>query len=122
MNGVVMQIERMKHPRGRADAVTLKDNIYVVGGQGDWREDKPVYTIHNDGECYDPNANVWHDLPPMASGRYSCTVETIGGSLYCVGGYDDISPLKTVERCDPRADITWQQVTTHSAHPPWFLM
>jgi N-acetylneuraminic acid mutarotase len=91
----VMQIAPMKHPRRNSDAVTMNGRIYVVGGKG------PDEVRRNDVEFYDPGAMKWHDLPGnLASGRSTCTVEAVGDSLYCVGGFDGSSFLNTVEPYD----------------------
>jgi hypothetical protein len=104
-----MQLAPMKHARGKADAVTLQDKMYVVGGQGPNREN------YNHGEYYDPKAGVWHDLPLLDHGREGCTVETIGGSLYCAGGYLSAGGITSVERCDPR-EGWWEEVIIPSLH------
>jgi kelch-like protein 12 len=96
MNGMVLQIAPMKHPRGDFAAVTLKDNIYVVGGL------EGFGMVHNQGEYYDPVVNVWRDLPNLAKPRFNCTVEKLEGSLFCVGGLDGLADVNSLERYDPR--------------------
>jgi hypothetical protein len=104
----MMQIAPMKHPRAALDAVTLNGRIYVVGGTG------LNGVTRNDGESYDPGAMMWSDPSEnLASGRSACTVEAMGDSLYCAGGCDGSSILKTVQRYDHRQG-KWDKVTT-----PW---
>jgi N-acetylneuraminic acid mutarotase len=98
----------MKHSRQYIDAVTLDDHIYVVGGR------KSIQKVRKDGEWYDPTVDTWTPLKSkMSRGRHDCTLEVLGRSLYCVGGYDGSSihsVLDTVERYDPR-EGRWFQVT-----------
>jgi hypothetical protein len=103
-NGMVSQIAPMNHPRGDFDAVTLKDSIYVVGGLG------AVGELHDHGEYYDPNLNVWYELPNLAKPRFSCTLEKLEGSLFCVGGFDGAAYFTSVERYDPR-EGKWAKVS-----------
>jgi hypothetical protein len=85
--------------------VTLTDAVYVVGGKG------PAGLHHSNGEVCDPCVNLWDDLPEMAARRAYCTVEAIGGSLFCAGTHNGFSScLNTVERFDPR-EGAWHMVT-----------
>ncbi len=102
-----MQFAPMKHARGGFDAVALKEHIYVVGGGS---ADNVYY---NHGEYYDPSVNVWRDLPMLAKRRFNCTVETLEGSLFCVGGFEGGFFLSSVERHDPR-EGKWKEVTQPS--------
>jgi hypothetical protein len=102
----MMQIAPMKRPRGDFDAAALNGCIYVIGGKG------PDGMWHDDVEFYDPGAMKWHDLQgKLASCRAGCTMEAMGGTLYCVGGEDGSSFLNTVERYDQR-EGKWDKVTT----------
>ena len=48
---------------------------------------------------YDPHVNKWTEVAPMAKRRAGVGVVALNGYLYAVGGFDDASPLDTVERC-----------------------
>jgi hypothetical protein len=116
-----MQIAPMKYPRKYFDAVTMHGHVYVVGGTDYLGPDN-----HKHGEYYDAGADKWLDLPAeMATGRDSCTVEAMRGSLYCVGGTEDQQYLNSVERYDPRDGKKWEEVcglcmsdATPCAHVP----
>lgn len=47
---------------------------------------------------YDPHVNKWTEVAPMAKRRAGVGVVALNGYLYAVGGFDDASPLDTVER------------------------
>lgn len=47
---------------------------------------------------YDPHINKWTEVAPMAKRRAGVGVVALNGYLYAVGGFDDASPLDTVER------------------------
>jgi hypothetical protein len=49
-------------------------------------------------EKYDPHVNKWVEVAPMAKRRAGVGLATLNGSLYAAGGFDDASPLDTVER------------------------
>ena len=47
---------------------------------------------------YDPHINKWMEVAPMAKRRAGVGLAALNGYLYAVGGFDDASPLETVER------------------------
>ena len=47
---------------------------------------------------YDPHTNKWTEVAPMAKRRAGVGLASLNGYLYAVGGFDDASPLDTVER------------------------
>ena len=47
---------------------------------------------------YDPHTNKWTEVAPMAKRRAGVGLAALNGFLYAVGGFDDASPLDTVER------------------------
>ena len=47
---------------------------------------------------YDPHVNKWTEVAPMSKRRAGVGVVALNGYLYAVGGFDDASPLDTVER------------------------
>lgn len=50
------------------------------------------------GLRYDPHVNKWTEVAPMTKRRAGVGVVALNGYLYAVGGFDDASPLDTVER------------------------
>jgi len=52
----------------------------VLGG-----ELPPVHTF-TENEAYDPNTDQWMTLAPMPHGRHGFGGDTIGDSVYFVGG------------------------------------
>ena len=47
---------------------------------------------------YDPHTNKWMEVAPMAKRRAGVGLAALNGYLYAVGGFDDASPLETIER------------------------
>ena len=87
-------------------------------------------------ERYDPAANAWEAVAPMATARVALGVAVFEGKLYAVGGMsEDIedeageeeeveTPANTVERFDP-ASNAWEVVApmaTGRAFPFALLM
>ena len=69
-------------------------------------------------ERYDPAANAWVAVAPMASARCSVSMAVLDGKLFAVGGEkeevdededDDAGCFRLVERYDPALDA-WEAV------------
>ena len=67
------------------------DLIYVCGGfDGSTRLAST--------ECYDEKTDVWTIGEDMHVGREGAGLVAIGDHLYCIGGYDGLNLLQTVEK------------------------
>ena len=49
-------------------------------------------------ERFDPHYNKWASQPSMSKRRAGIGLAELNGCLYAVGGFDDASPLDSVER------------------------
>ena len=78
-------------PRSFAGAAVLAGSIYVAGG---WPALRTV-------ERYDPSTNTWSAVPPLALGRQSPGMASVGGRLYVAGGGNQWTGLSSVECFDP---------------------
>ena len=99
---------QMSVGRTRACAVTLRGEIYVMGGVHDAEIDDLV-------EKYNPQTGVWTVMPSMPTARYGAGAAVLGGKIYVAGGSvaDDDgfdTPTSVVEVFDP----TTQSWTTSS--------
>jgi N-acetylneuraminic acid mutarotase len=54
-----------------------------------------------DSYRYDPAAQAWQPLPPMAQARAHSAGGFVTGQFYVVGGTDGAAPLDVCERFDP---------------------
>lgn len=73
-------------------------------GGGGSRGTCPTYPCR-----YDPHINKWTEVAPMAKRRAGVGVVALNGYLYAVGGFDDASPLDTVERYNLRdVEVVWR--------------
>ncbi|XP_008303531.1 kelch-like protein 10 [Stegastes partitus] len=71
-------------------------------------------------EAYDIRADRWLSVDPdEGTPRASHGAAVLSGSLYCVGGRQDVEPLNTVDRFDLRA-LTWQQVAPMHSRRSFF--
>jgi N-acetylneuraminic acid mutarotase len=73
----------MPTPRGGIAGVAVNGLLYVFGGEGN--RDSPV-GIFDQVEAYDPSANSWRRLDPMAVPRHGIQVAAIGNRIYVPGG------------------------------------
>ncbi|XP_075909145.1 kelch-like protein 12 isoform X1 [Petromyzon marinus] len=67
------------------------DSLYVVGvpcGEG----------ARSCAERFDASTREWHGLSAPRTTRRWAGICALGGSLYCVGGFDGIAHLNTVDR------------------------
>lgn len=53
---------------------------------------------------YDTMCGQWSKISNMSIPRSSFGVATSNGRIYCVGGFDGVHFLKTVEKYNPRTD------------------
>ena len=82
----------------------LDGKLYAVSGSND--DDGPLSSV----ERYDPTANAWEAVAPMASMREGHSVAVVEGKLYSVGGFNEqANDLSSVERYDPALDA-WEAV------------
>lgn len=54
----------------------------------------PIFHVYR----YNPHTNKWTEVAPMAKRRAGVGLAALNGFLYAVGGFDDASPLETIER------------------------
>ena len=78
--------------------------LFAIGGGS-------LFAIHSECECYDPRIDRWCMVTPMPTKRARVGVETVGGKIYAVGGYDGSCDLATVEAYCPQTN-QWQAVPT----------
>ena len=106
----------MNHPRYSFAMCTVaeddgKQYLYVSGGQDSANQ------IQNSVERYDPQTNIWTEIPSMSAPRVCHGLAAVRDSadgklyLYAVGGYNDIDGrLKSVDRYDFETKV-WSNVT-----------
>ena len=59
------------------------NRIYIAGGEF---QDPQQQTVFRTFEEYDPAANTWAVLPPMAIARHGVAAAVIGNRFYAVSG------------------------------------
>uniref|UniRef100_H2YWD0 BTB domain-containing protein n=1 Tax=Ciona savignyi TaxID=51511 RepID=H2YWD0_CIOSA len=78
---------------------SFKNSIIVSGGR-----------IHSrDVWLYQSHLDNWVKIAPLCKGRWRHRMITMGGHVYCVGGYDGKNRLRSVERYDSFSN-TWIEV------------
>ena len=106
----------MAEARAYPAMAVLDGKLYAVGGGNDG--------LLSSVERYDPAANAWEAVAPMATARYALGVAVLDGKLYAAGGQkeddeDGDVPVNTVERFDPVTN-GWEavapMVTARSLH------
>lgn len=76
-----------------AEAVTVGDKIYLIGGNAGY-----IYEAYTSVEVYDPVADTWAVGPDLNVGRYQFGAVLSQGSIYAVGGRDEnAAPLASCE-------------------------
>ena len=82
--GAWSDLPPMAHARSGAGSCVLPSGrVAVVGGQGgSTGSDQP----RRDGEAFDPEAQTWQPLPPMAHARRGHGVVALAGGMLAVGG------------------------------------
>ena len=85
-------------------AITLQGCLYVIGGKD--KKSKLQSTVQR----YNPDTNLWQDVPPLSSPRSRVCAVADGRYLYAIGGCDATGQfLDIVERFDPRNN-TWDNL------------
>lgn len=89
-------------------AVTLDNNMYVVGGQhsSNSKATDSIGTIH----CYSPRFDSWEQLHPMQKRRALFTLDAVNDNLYAVGGKNTQGSLASVECFNPDKNA-WDYVS-----------
>ena len=90
----------MATARAAPTVAVLDGKLYAVGGYNGG--------ILSSVERYDPTANMWEEVAPMAAARQAHGVAVLDGKLYAVGGYG-AGALSSVERYGP-ATNAWEAV------------
>lgn len=75
--------EEMPTPRGGVAAAVAGGEIFVLGGEGNTAVETGVF---DDVEAYDPEADSWRVLLPMAAPRHGMGAAAIGRRIYVPGG------------------------------------
>jgi N-acetylneuraminic acid mutarotase len=75
----------MPTARGGCMGGVVNGRIYVVGGEGNSAAPTRVF---NNNEAYDPAANSWATLEPMARPRHGTGAAGFNGALFVPGGAD----------------------------------
>ena len=88
----------------------LDGKRYAVGGYNDDEDGHTSYLTSV--ERYDPAANAWEAVAPMAEARHAPAVAALDGKLYAVGGYCENGEYGgasscSLERYDP-ATNAWE--------------
>ena len=97
----------MAEPRVAFGVAVLDGKLYAVGG----RDDGLLSSV----ERYDPAADAWEAVAPIAVAREDLSVAVLSGKLYAVGGHCSAGDsLSTVERYDP-ATNAWEAVAPMAA-------
>lgn len=97
-------------PEGRTDlaAAAANGKLYVLGGTtvagtGPQRPGLAMVSV------YDPATKQWSAAPAMPTARSGLATVTVGNMIYALGGQQDGTSLKAVERFDPQTN-TWSAV------------
>jgi N-acetylneuraminic acid mutarotase len=83
ITGAWTQLPSMPTARGGNGASVLNGCLYVFGGEGN--RSSPVGIFH-EVEVFDPVANRWLSLDPMAVPRHGIAATTLGNRMYIPGG------------------------------------
>lgn len=109
-----MEMASMIMPRGAPAGEAVGSRIYVCGGYTESR----MESLTSSCEAYNPEANQWTLVQPMAQPRYYASAVSYGGHLFILGGGGDNSSRlstsimtlgysSTVERFSPEDGI-WE--------------
>ena len=74
----------MPTARSELTSATLHGRIYVAGGIAQ-------LGASTDFAVYDPQADVWAELPPLPEDLHHLGAAAAGGRIYVTGGYTDIA-------------------------------
>src|ERR1700694_182736 len=103
--------------RGSPVAVTVGDNMYVIGGAVTGPKESAVHPARahfSTGavEEYDPAANTWRSRTALPTPRNHATAGVVNGKVYVIGGRvggafvsSGSSNVGVVEEYDPAADL-----------------
>jgi N-acetylneuraminic acid mutarotase len=106
----------MPTARGAANAATVGDKIYVIGGASVHPGQKIVglsaqvpHRALGTNEMYDPATNTWQSRSPMPTSRNHAAIGVVNGKIYVLGGrlgavFVNASPTDVVEEYDPATD------------------
>lgn len=75
---------RMPTPRGGCSSAVLNGKIYTFGGEGNPVNGKKG--VFNQTEAYDPKADCWSTLTPMAVPRHGTYAVAVFNKIYIAGG------------------------------------
>src|SRR4051794_3856845 len=85
----------MPAPRWNLGVTVSNGKIYALGGQNGPSQG---YQFQATAYEYDPKTDIWAILPSMPTARgYVSAVGGNNGYIYAIGGWNNISHLKTVE-------------------------
>jgi len=99
-------IAPLRHARGGLALVSLNGKLYALGGIGQ-TETAPNQAEIGPSEVYDPPANRWTDLPPLAAPRDHVAGFVFQGKACVGGGRTPNTPR--VDCFDPAAN-SWQRL------------
>ena len=100
-NGAWIRTIDFEQKVGRADSCVIGNNIYVVGGIADvsastGNSGQVLCSGYCDYYKTDENRNDF--IGSMSVDRHGLGVESVGDYIYAIGGYDDSTYKKTIER------------------------
>ena len=88
-------IPSMETPRYWFGATAIGENIYVAGGCNN------QYKSLSSVEVYDSKINKCPSLLDMTNKRHRCTVTSVNGKVYVIGGNDGYGSFSSSEMFDP---------------------
>uniref|UniRef100_A0A8C5HGE2 Kelch-like protein n=1 Tax=Gouania willdenowi TaxID=441366 RepID=A0A8C5HGE2_GOUWI len=98
-------IASMNEERRNASCTTLKNKIYICGGQNYYRD-------LNTAEYYNPDTNQWTLITPMRTPRYELGVIAYMGHIFAVGGMNG-------SRCYDSTTNSWSVVSSSTDRPDY---
>ena len=97
-------VENMRETRYKHCAVTLKEQVVVLGGL-----DGNMKTVSS-CEKYSPLQNIWHPFPNMLVPRQAAAATVANNKIFIAGGFDGKARLASVEVFNPSNGI-WVNVS-----------
>lgn len=105
------------HYRRHSHCTAIADGkLYVIGGFGRHQDGPSAAGLSNwlkTAERYDPNEQVWENLPEMSSRRGDFVAIAFGGSIYVLGGTTGYCDLSDVQRYNIKME-RWDAVAPMS--------